>query len=388
MNIAFIPVRGGSKSIHLKNIKEMNGKPLVYWTLKASEDCKYIERIYVATDNIQIKQTVEDFKFNKVIVVDRTEETSTDTASTESVMLEFANKYKFDNIALIQATSPLLQTQDLDRGFEIFNKKEIDSVVSVVRQKRFNWEVKDGFAVPTNYNVYNRPRRQDFEGYFVENGAFYITSKENLIRSKNRISGNIQICEMSEESYFEIDEPSDWIIVENLLKQHSNTDKLDIKLLATDCDGVLTDGGMYYSSTGEELKKFNTLDGMGFELLRNRGIKIAIITAENNDINNFMVKKRGKKLKVDDIVLGQRDKLQSVKNLCEKYKITLNQCAYIGDDIFDLPAIEQVGLGCAPSSALEIIKQKADFITKRKGGEGCVREVAEYIIRQIDGGDL
>ncbi|ONI43893.1 acylneuraminate cytidylyltransferase [Candidatus Epulonipiscium fishelsonii] len=384
MNIAFIPVRGGSKSIPLKNIKEINGRPLVYWTLKAAEDCNYLEKIYVATDSTQIKKVVEDFKFSKVIVIDRSEEVSSDIASTEAVMLEFASKYKFDNIVLIQATSPLLQTQDLDRGFEIFNKKEIDSVVSVVRQKRFNWEIKDGFAVSTNYNIYNRPRRQDFEGYFVENGAFYITSKENLIRFKNRISGNIQICEMSEESYFEIDEPADWIIVENLLRQHQNVDRLDIKLLATDCDGVLTDGGMYYSDSGSELKKFNTLDGMGFELLRNLGIKIAIITGENNSL----VKRRADKLKVDDIIFNQKDKLQSMNDLCEKYNITLQQCAYIGDDIFDLPAIEKVGLGCAPCSALDIVKQKANFVTNKKGGEGCVREVAEYIIKRIDGGNL
>ncbi len=384
MNIAFIPVRGGSKSIPLKNIKEINGRPLVYWTLKAAEDCNYLEKIYVATDSTQIKKVVEDFKFSKVIVIDRSEEVSSDIASTEEVMLEFASKYKFDNIVLIQATSPLLQTQDLDRGFEIFNKKEIDSVVSVVRQKRFNWEIKDGFAVSTNYNIYNRPRRQDFEGYFVENGAFYITSKENLIRFKNRISGNIQICEMSEESYFEIDEPADWIIVENLLRQHQNVDRLDIKLLATDCDGVLTDGGMYYSDSGSELKKFNTLDGMGFELLRNLGIKIAIITGENNSL----VKRRADKLKVDDIIFNQKDKLQSMNDLCVKYNITLQQCAYIGDDIFDLPAIEKVGLGCAPCSALDIVKQKANFVTNKKGGEGCVREVAEYIIKRIDGGNL
>ncbi|OON94856.1 MAG: acylneuraminate cytidylyltransferase [Candidatus Epulonipiscium fishelsonii] len=384
MNIAFIPVRGGSKSIPLKNIKEINGRPLVYWTLKAAEDCNYLEKIYVATDSTQIKKVVEDFKFSKVIVIDRSEEVSSDIASTEEVMLEFASKYKFDNIVLIQATSPLLQTQDLDRGFEIFNKKEIDSVVSVVRQKRFNWEIKDGFAVSTNYNIYNRPRRQDFEGYFVENGAFYITSKENLIRFKNRISGNIQICEMSEESYFEIDEPADWIIVENLLRQHQNVDRLDIKLLATDCDGVLTDGGMYYSDSGSELKKFNTLDGMGFELLRNLGIKIAIITGENNSL----VKRRADKLKVDDIIFNQKDKLQSMNDICEKYNITLQQCAYIGDDIFDLPAIEKVGLGCAPCSALDIVKQKANFVTNKKGGEGCVREVAEYIIKRIDGGNL
>ena len=109
MNVAFIPVRGGSKSIPLKNIKPMNVKPLVYWTVKACQDCKYIDRVYVATDSDKIKEAVEAFSdCPKAVVVDRSAETASDTASTESAMIEFCNNYEFDNIVLVQATSPLL----------------------------------------------------------------------------------------------------------------------------------------------------------------------------------------------------------------------------------------------------------------------------------------
>ena len=129
MNVAFIPVRGGSKSIPLKNIKPICGKPLVYWTVKAACCCKYIDKVYVATDSDKIRETVEHFQssieaniFSKAVVIDRSAESASDTASTEFVMLEFAGKYEFDNIVLIQATSPLLQVSDLDRGFEEFDK--------------------------------------------------------------------------------------------------------------------------------------------------------------------------------------------------------------------------------------------------------------------------
>jgi len=203
----------------MKNIKLIAGKPLVWYAVQAANNCKYIDRIYIATDSDEIKNTVLSFGFDKVQVIDRSKESASDTASTEYGMLEFAAKYDFENIVLIQATSPLITSIDLERGFEMFSG-ETDSVLSVVQQKRFIWKNNStGFAEPVNYDFLNRPRRQEFDGFFVENGAFYITSKAALLKSKCRISGNIKIVEMPEESYFEIDELNDWIIVENLLKQ-------------------------------------------------------------------------------------------------------------------------------------------------------------------------
>lgn len=223
--VAFIPIRGGSKSIPLKNIKPINGKPLVYWTLLAAHNCPEIDEIYVATDSKEISDTVKDFGFARVRVIGRSPESATDTASTESVMLEFAEKYEFDDIILIQATSPLLTSGDLSRGIKEYAGEEIDSILSVVRQKRFIWDSCGKYVRPHNYDIFSRPRRQEFEGFLVENGAFYITSKKLLLDSRCRISGRIAAVEMSEESYFEIDEPSDWIIIEELMKQREMNNK-------------------------------------------------------------------------------------------------------------------------------------------------------------------
>ena len=226
-NIAFIPVRGGSKSIPLKNIKEMAGKPLVYWTMESALNCKYIDKVYISTDSEKIAEVVRKYNGSnkaKLEVAMRSNETATDNASTESAMLEFANKYDFENIVLIQATSPLLTTEDLDKGFEQFEK--FDSVISLVEHKRFHWqEDENGAVAPINYDYMNRPRRQEFKGDFVENGAFYITSKNNLLKYKNRLCGEIGYVIMPEETYFEIDEPSDWIIIENLLQRKINNIK-------------------------------------------------------------------------------------------------------------------------------------------------------------------
>ena len=388
MNVAFIPVRGGSKSIPLKNIKSICGMPLIYWTMKAACECEYIDKIYISTDSEKIRTTINEIRykfkrdiFEKVNVIERSEESASDTAPTEFAMLEFAEKYEFDNIVLIQATSPMLNREDLNKGFEIFMDREVDSVLSVVRQKRFHWvENEQGYAEPSNYDIFNRPRRQVFDGCFVENGAFYINSKKGLIKYKNRLCGNIKMVEMSEDTYFEIDEPSDWIIIEALMKENgvvTKNDKMvpEIKMFLTDCDGCLTDGGMYYSENGDELKKFNTCDGMGFSILQQKGIITGIITSEDVNLN----RRRAEKLKLDIVETGVKDKEKVIRSLSEKFNIPLCNICYIGDDINDLKAVKIVGFGCCPSNAMPEIKNVSKYITYTKGGEGVIREIVELI---------
>lgn len=390
MNVAFIPVRGGSKSIPLKNIKPINGKPLVYWTIKAACGCRFIDKVYIATDSDKIAEVIANMKnsieselFSKSEVIDRSAESASDTASTESAMLEFANNYDFDNIVLIQATSPLLTSKELDNGFVAFSEKDTDSVLSVVRQKRFHWaNNNDGFASPTNYDVFKRPRRQEFKGYLVENGAFYITSKEDLLRTKNRVSGNIKAIEMNEDSFFEIDEPSDWVIIEALMKKNNITapsEIPEIKMFLTDCDGCLTDGGMYYSEKGDELKKFNTRDGMGFKILKEKGILRGIITGEKVELN----RRRAEKLKLDILELGCKDKVSAIKRICEEHKIDLENVIFIGDDINDIEVMKIVGYSCCPADAMPQVKSIAKYITKTKGGEGVIREVVEMFVHKL-----
>ena len=391
MNVAFIPVRGGSKSIPLKNIKPMCGKPLVYWTVAAACGCKNIDKVYVATDSEKIRETLQNVKdtdtdgrLDKMEIIGRSQESASDTASTEFAMLEFAREHLFDHIVLIQATSPLLTAEDLDRGFALYEQKETDSVLSVVRQKRFNWKVeKDGSAQPTNYDYFNRPRRQEFEGYCVENGAFYITSRERLLATENRISGNVKAVEMSEDTFFEIDEPSDWDMIQQLLerrqKEKVSTGKQghQIKMLLTDCDGCLTDGGMYYSENGDELKKFSTLDGMGFGLMREHGVICGIITGENTKL----VQRRAEKLKLDVLKMGVQNKFATVQGLCVEKGISLEEVAYIGDDINDRELLEQVGFSASVPDALQEIQNIVDYVAVRQGGNGAVRDVIEHLLR-------
>lgn len=379
--VAFIPVRGGSKSIPLKNIKSFCGKPLVYWNLIALEQAEEVDRIVVATDSDEIADVVQQFHLSKVVVYRRSQENATDTASTESVMLEYikhSNPDVSENFILVQATSPLTSSAHFSEAIRLYKKNNWDSLLTCVRIKRFFWNEN---GTPANYDYQKRPRRQDFNGELMENGAFYISTVGRILESGNRLSGKIGIYEMPEYTAVEIDEPDDWPYAELLMRKHAlkKDAKPEIKLFLSDVDGVLTDAGMYYTENGDELKKFNTHDGMGFRLLREAGIKTGIVTSENTQI----VERRAAKLKVDFLYQGARNggKLDAAKDICSKLNISLNEVAYIGDDINCFELLGAVGYAACPANSVDVIKQIPGIkLLSRKGGDGAVREFADHIL--------
>ena len=384
MNIAFIPARCGSESIPFKNIKIICGKPLIYWALLALTKSKNIDQIYVATDCDEIKDTVRDFNFDTVQIFDRSSTNASNTASTESVMLEFLDSKDFsgeDLFVLVQATTPFTSSDDFDNAINILKSNfEIDSLLSCVESKRFFW-TKNGNAI--NYDYYNRPLRQDFDGILMENGAFYINTVENINKHKNRLSGNIHPYLMPEYSAIEADEEDDWIIIEKLMYKYvvNNKPSKIIKLFATDVDGVLTDAGMYYDNNGNELKRFNTHDGMAFKILKEKGIITAMITSEKTNI----VKRRANKLQVDYLFQGVkgREKLEVLEKICIEKNMSLSEVAYIGDDINDYQALSSVGFPACPNNAITKIKN-IEGIThlSKSGGDGAVREFVELLLNE------
>ena len=387
MAIAFIPVRGGSKSIPLKNIKPFCGKPLIYWNLLALENVERVEKIIVATDSNEIELAAKSFGFKKVEVYRRNPVNATDTASTESVMLEYILSIPADAdelFILAQATSPLTQSSDFQKALDLLEGGEYDSLLSCVRSKRFFWN-EDG--TPLNYDYQARPRRQDFDGLLMENGAFYINRIGNIKRDKNRLSGRIVSYEMEEYTAVEIDEEDDWIVAEAIMRRHflkpDASPSEPVQLFLSDVDGTLTDAGMYYDQKGNELKKFNTHDGKGFELLRNQGIKTGILTSENTAI----VDRRAKKLKIDFLVqdVSNKGKLQVAMDLCNKMDISLSSVAYIGDDVNCLELLESVGYAACPADAVPTIKDIPGIrVMKASGGHGAVREFIGMLIEQND----
>jgi YrbI family 3-deoxy-D-manno-octulosonate 8-phosphate phosphatase len=148
-----------------------------------------------------------------------------------------------------------------------------------------------------------------------------------------------------------------------------------IKLVISDVDGVLTDGGMFYSKSGEEFKKFNTKDGMGVELLKQNRINTIFLTKENSKVS----RSRAKKLQTK-IYFGIENKEKKLKQICKNLKINLENVAYIGDDVNDLTAMKLVGFSGSPNDAVVKIKKIANYVCKNNGGEGAFREFTDLII--------
>jgi YrbI family 3-deoxy-D-manno-octulosonate 8-phosphate phosphatase len=151
----------------------------------------------------------------------------------------------------------------------------------------------------------------------------------------------------------------------------------DIKLVITDVDGVLTDAGIYYNRNGEFLKKFNTRDSIGMELLLEKNIKTLMLTRENSEI----VKKRAKKIKIVDLLSNVKDKKALLPKIQKKYSVKINEIAYIGDDINDLEIMKSIGFSVTPKDGVAKVKRNSDYICTAKGGEGAFREFAELILQ-------
>jgi 3-deoxy-D-manno-octulosonate 8-phosphate phosphatase (KDO 8-P phosphatase) len=156
-----------------------------------------------------------------------------------------------------------------------------------------------------------------------------------------------------------------------------------VRLLVMDVDGVLTDGGMYYGEQGEELKKFNTRDGQGIALVHAAGLQTAIVSQENTPI----ITRRGAKLKVGEVRVGVKDKLAAVREMLASREMTLDQVAYIGDDLNDYELLCEVGLAVVVQDATPKPRSVAHYVTRARGGEGAVRELCELLLECRDQSD-
>lgn len=150
-----------------------------------------------------------------------------------------------------------------------------------------------------------------------------------------------------------------------------------IKLIVLDVDGVLTNGQLVFGTQGELMKKFHAQDGLGISLAHNVGLKTAIITGRKSQ----MVELRSAELRIADVYQGTLSKVEALHELMAKYDLTLEEVAYVGDDLNDLPVLIHVGLACAVANAAPEVKEHAHLVTQKPGGNGAVREVIEYILK-------
>tara|TARA_R110002167_G_scaffold355508_1_gene569904 strand:+ start:2618 stop:3253 length:636 start_codon:yes stop_codon:yes gene_type:complete len=206
--VSVIPARGGSKGIPLKNLVDIKGKPLIYYSIQSSLKSN-VDDTWVSTDSVRISNIANGLGAR---VQMRPEEISTDTSPSEETLLHFTENNDFDIMVFIQATSPLIKSTDINKGLEMMDK--YDSVFSVYRE---HWIPRWSLKVESEWDIYNRPMRQQVEEHYVENGAFYITTRKRLLDSKLRYSGRIGVVEMPLERSFQIDTYDDLSLIKKLI---------------------------------------------------------------------------------------------------------------------------------------------------------------------------
>lgn len=150
-----------------------------------------------------------------------------------------------------------------------------------------------------------------------------------------------------------------------------------VRLMIFDVDGVMTDGGLYYTDAGEELKAFNSLDGHGLKMLRQSGVQLAIITGRSSNL----VAHRARNLGIDHVIQGAHDKLASFEKLLADTGFTPADCGYMGDDVIDLPVMRRAAFAVAVPDSPTLVRQHAHYVTGARGGHGAVREACEVIMQ-------
>jgi len=170
-------------------------------------------------------------------------------------------------------------------------------------------------------------------------------------------------------------------MIEQIMKRYETKfDVSNIKMILTDSDGCLTDAGMYYSENGDELKKFSAKDGLALGIFMKNGIITGIITGETREL----IRRRAEKMDINELYMGIKDKMVVIKELANKYNLDLSQIAYIGDDLNDLECIKECGFSACPADASKVIRENVDYVCKRNGGEGVIRELLDEIFITVD----
>jgi len=219
--IAVIPARGGSKELPRKNLQPLAGKPLIAHTIEAALAAFSVDRVIVSTEDEEIARVASE---HGAEVVRRPDELASDDASSESALLHVLDhlleeeQIEPDLVVFLQATSPLRRDHDIDDAVATLRDNDSDSVLSVVASHRFLWRQGETGPEPLNYDYHARPRRQEREPEYVENGSIYVLKPWVLRQHENRLGGRIALYEMDRWSAVDIDDAADLALCESILR--------------------------------------------------------------------------------------------------------------------------------------------------------------------------
>lgn len=400
--VAIIPARGGSKGIPHKNIKLFAGYPLIAYSIAAAKESEYVSRILVSTDDPEIAAVARDWGAETPFL--RPAEISGDTTLDLPVFqhavrwLAENEGYRPDIVIQLRPTSPFRTPGLVDEAIRLLlDHPEADSVRGVVPSgenpfKMWRIDEKTGqmhglIPVEGLAEPYNSPRQALPKTYW-QTGHIDAIRPERTFMAGESMSGKVILPLFLDPAIkVDIDNPSDWEKYEAVLRSGKirvvtpgaakRALPRNVRLIALDFDGVMTDDLATVDENGTESVRCSRSDGLGIRLVKEAGIAVVVISSETNRV----VEARCKKLGID-FVQGTFQKTEKLRKYCQEKKIDSADAVYVGNDVNDIACFPVVGCALVPSDAHEKARAAADIVLTRAGGHGAVREVCDRILDQ------
>jgi YrbI family 3-deoxy-D-manno-octulosonate 8-phosphate phosphatase len=384
--LCIIPARGGSKGIPRKNVRPLADAPLIVHTIRHALASRRVDHTVVSTDDEEIAQIA---RAAGAKVVMRPAALATDSASSEAALRDALDQVggtlggEPSLVVFLQCTSPLRRPTDIDDAIRKLEESNADSLLSVVPSHRFLWREFNGQAQPLNYDPAARPRRQDREPEYQENGSIYLFRPWVLRECRSRLGGKIALFVMDPATGHEIDDPDDfdfceWLLLRSRQKELAGRLPKRVSLIVSDFDGVFTDNRVLVSEDGTESVYCNRSDGLGIARLVAAGVPLVVLSTERNSV----VQARAKKLGLE-CLHGIDDKASRLRRLIAERGIDPKEVVFVGNDVNDLGCFAEVGCAVVPADAHASVKARAAIVLPTKGGAGALRTLCDLVIDNL-----
>ncbi|MFF7123738.1 cytidylyltransferase domain-containing protein [Streptomyces sp. NPDC008240] len=404
--LAVIPARGGSKGVPAKNLASVGGVPLVARAVRECRAARLVTDVVVSTDDQAIAAAARQAGAEVVL---RPAAIAGDTATSEAAVLHAMDAHEtlhgaaVDVVLLVQCTSPFIIREDIDGVASAIVENGADTAVTVAPFHGFIWRDEADAPVPVpvatgsagedadpasvgggygvNHDKSFRPRRQDRPQDLLETGAAYAMDAAGFREHRHRFFGHTELVRTDPARVLEIDDPHDLARARALAplfdadRPGSLPTYDDIDAVVLDFDGTQTDDRVLIDSDGREFVSVHRGDGLGIAALRNSGLKMLILSTEQNPV----VAARARKLKLP-VLHGIDRKDLALKQWCEEQGIAPERVLYVGNDVNDLPCFALVGWPVAVASAHDVVRGAARAVTTVPGGDGAIREIASWIL--------
>ncbi|KAB2974421.1 N-acylneuraminate cytidylyltransferase [Streptomyces sp. SS1-1] len=388
--LAVIPARGGSKGVPAKNLAPVGGVPLVARAVRACRASRLVTDVVVSTDDPAIAAVAREAGAE---VVPRPAAIAGDTATSEAAVLHALDTHEalhgtpVDVVLLVQCTSPFLDRDDIEKVAAAVAEDGADTAVTVAPFHGFVWRESGENGEPgeggqgVNHDKAVRPRRQDRPQDLLETGAAYAMDAAGFRTHRHRFFGRTDLVRTDPARVLEIDDPHDLARARALAplldtaRPGALPSYADLDAVVLDFDGTQTDDRVLIDADGKEFVSVHRGDGLGIAALRRSGLKMLILSTEQNPV----VAARARKLRIP-VLHGVDRKDLALKQWCEEQGIAPERVLYVGNDVNDLPCFALVGWPVAVASAHDVVRGAARAVTTVPGGDGAIREIAGWIL--------